>query len=291
MTKLIDEEPSIYEEAINQHVWKEAMNEECQSILKIDVWDIVPRLEWKSVVTFNWIYKIKHIADGSIDKYKAQFVARVFSQEKGEDYDETFASVSRYTSIRSIISFAASMGWELRQMDVKTTFLNGVTGEEVYIEQPQGFEVYGKESNVCRLKKALYGLKQASRAWCQASYHSVQEAVGFRVRYEGSWVDALLLGIKRLFNQQLEPTVMHCGNQSCVKLSENPVFHDRSKHIEIKYHYIRDMVLTRAIRLEYISTDEQTTNVLMKPLLKDKFVYFINKLGLMEITPLVEREC
>jgi hypothetical protein len=76
-----------------------------------------------------------------------------------------FAPVAKYTSIRSIIVIASAMGWKLHQMDVKTAFLNGVIEEEVYIEQPQGFVIHGKESHVCRLKKALYGLKQAPRAW------------------------------------------------------------------------------------------------------------------------------
>jgi hypothetical protein len=57
------------------------------------------------------------------------------------------------------------MGWRIHQMDVKTTFLNGIIEEEVCIEQTQGFEVHGRESHVCRMKKALYGLKQAPRAW------------------------------------------------------------------------------------------------------------------------------
>jgi hypothetical protein len=86
--------------------------------------------------------------DGSIDKYKARFVARGFSQQEGESYDEMFAPVTRYTSIRAIISLAASMGWSLHQMDVKTTFLNGVIEEEVHIEQPQRFEVHPRETHV-----------------------------------------------------------------------------------------------------------------------------------------------
>jgi hypothetical protein len=73
--------------------------------------------------------------------------------------------VARYTSIITIIALAAKMKWKLHQMDVKTTFLNGVIEEEVYIEKPQGFEVEDKKSHVCRLKKSLYGLKQAPRAW------------------------------------------------------------------------------------------------------------------------------
>jgi hypothetical protein len=141
------------------------MMEEYQSIMKNDVWDIVPRPKRKSVVTSKWIYKIKHIADRSIEKHKARFVARGFSQVEGIDYEETFAHVARYTSIRAIISLVGSMGWKLHQMDVKTTFLNGEIEEEIYIEQPDGFIIHEKESHVCRLKKALYGLKQAPRSW------------------------------------------------------------------------------------------------------------------------------
>jgi hypothetical protein len=125
MTHIIDSEPSCHGEASGEQVWQDAMTEEYQSILKNDVWDIVPRPEGKSVVTSKWIYKIKHAVDESIEKYKARFVARGFSQVEGVDYDETFSPVARYTSIRSIIALVASMGWKLHQMDIKTTFLNG----------------------------------------------------------------------------------------------------------------------------------------------------------------------
>jgi hypothetical protein len=141
------------------------MMEEHQSIMKNDVWEIVPRPKEKSVVTSKWVYKIKHATNRSVDKYKARSVARGFSQKEGEDYDETFSLVARYTSIRAIISLVASMGWSLHQMYVKKSFLNGAIEEEVYIEQPQGFEVHSRDTHVCRLKKALYGLKQAPRAW------------------------------------------------------------------------------------------------------------------------------
>ena len=115
------------------------MTEEYQSIMKNDVWDIVPKPEGKSVVSSKWIYKIKHAADGSIEKYKARFVARGFSQKEGIDYEATFSLVSRYTSNRTIMEFASMMKWDLHQMDVKTSFLNGMIEEDVYIEQLQGF--------------------------------------------------------------------------------------------------------------------------------------------------------
>ena len=127
--------------------------------MKNDVWDVVPRLEGKSVVTSKWIYKIKHVADGSIEKYKSRFVARGFSQKEGIDYEETFSPVAKYTSIRSVLSLAAIMKWKVHYMDVKTAFLNGVVEEEVYVEQPLGFETHDRETHVCKLKKSLYGLK------------------------------------------------------------------------------------------------------------------------------------
>ena len=99
--------------------------------MKNDVWDVVPRPEGKSVVTSKWIYKIKHAADGSIEKYKARFVTRGFSRKEGIDYEKTFASVARYTLIRAIMALATKLGWKLHQMNMKTTFLNGVVEEEV----------------------------------------------------------------------------------------------------------------------------------------------------------------
>jgi hypothetical protein len=436
------------------------------------------------------------------------------------DYEETFSPVARYTSIRAVVSLFSIMGWRIHQMDVKTTFLNGVIEEEVYIEQPHGFEVHGRESHVCRLKKALYRLKQVPKAWysridgylqsmgftkseadpnlyliqvgedplilvlyvddlfltgaekliasCKRDLASEFEmkdiglmhflglewqqpgeiflgqgkyaveiprrfgmmdcksmttpmntnlkelgasdsdlvypmmykqligslmylvntrpdicfafntlsqfmveprqvhwvatkhvlrylrgTIGFGLRYvrgdgvrlhgysdldwagsavdrkstsggcvslgstmvswfnrkqtsvalssteaeymaaslascEAIWLHKLLAG---LFGQVLEPTVIYCDNQSCVKLSENSVFHDRSKHIEIIYHFIRDRVQKGVVKLQYISIDEQIANILTKLPVKGKFFYFRDTLGVVENTSLAEREC
>ena len=105
---------------------------------------------------------------------------------------------------------------------------------------------------------------------------------------EAVWLRKLISG---LFDDKMEATVIHCDNQSCIKLSENPVFHDRSKHIEMKYHFIRDMVQRNMIKLQYIATDEQVADILTKPLPLSKFVYFRGKLGVEENVSLAEREC
>ena len=104
VTSLRDTVPTTYEEASTHQDWRDAMMEEYNSIMKNGVWEVVPRPKGKLVVTSKWLYKIKHAADGNIEKYKAWFVARGFSQVEGVDYDETFELVARFSSIRAVIS-------------------------------------------------------------------------------------------------------------------------------------------------------------------------------------------
>jgi hypothetical protein len=129
MRKCIVTEPSSFQEAVQDPTWVDAMVEEYDSIVKNNVWEIVPRPIDKSMVGSRWIYKVKQSADGSVEKYKARFVARGFSQIEGIDYGETFSLVARYSSIRSILALSAQMGWHIHQMDVKNAFLNEIIEE------------------------------------------------------------------------------------------------------------------------------------------------------------------
>ena len=133
MCDLVDKLPTCFEVVVQNKEWVEAMMEEYQSIKKNGVWEVVPNPEDKSVVSFKWIYKIKHTVDGSIEKYKSILVSCGFSQKEGIDYEETFAPEARYTSIRTIMALAAKTKWKLHQMDVKIDLLNGDIEEEVYI--------------------------------------------------------------------------------------------------------------------------------------------------------------
>jgi hypothetical protein len=105
--------PYLFEEIDKLQVWKDAMLEEYRSILKNNVWDIVPRPKDKSVVSSKWIYKIKHAVDGSVENFKEGFVARGFTRKEGIDYEETFAPVATYTSIQVITALASVLGWKL----------------------------------------------------------------------------------------------------------------------------------------------------------------------------------
>jgi len=113
MSSIIDSEPTNVEEATNHQVWRYAMMEEYHSIVKNDVWNIFLRLEGKSMVGSWWIFKIKHAADGSVEKYKARSVVKGFSQREGVDYKDTFTLVGRYASICVVICIASVMGWRI----------------------------------------------------------------------------------------------------------------------------------------------------------------------------------
>jgi hypothetical protein len=134
-------------------------------------------------------------------KYKARLVARGFVQQEGIDYDDAFAPVARIESIRMLLALAAQEGWRVHHMDVKSAFLNGDLKEEVYVRQPPGFIIAGKEGKVLRLRKALYGLRQAPRAWNikldatlkeMGFQQSVHEAAVYR---RGMGRSVLLIGV------------------------------------------------------------------------------------------------
>ena len=145
--------------------WMKAMQEEMHSLLKNDSYELVELPKGRKALRNKWVFKLKKDSDGKLLKYKARLVVKGFGQKKGIDFDEIFSPVVKMSSIRVVLSLTASLDLELEQLDVKTAFLHGDLNEEIYMSQPEGFEVKGKEHMVCKLKKSLYGLKQAPRQW------------------------------------------------------------------------------------------------------------------------------
>lgn len=165
-----------------RHLWLGAEKVEYDSLIENKTWILVPRPKDKPVVSCRWVYDIKH--DGRL---KARLVARGFTQIWGENYHETFSPITRYESIRYLIAHAALEDWEMETMDIKTAFLNGDLEEEIYMEQPEGWAIKGKEDYICLLKKAIYGLKQASRQW-NAKIHQSLLNLEFKRTYSDAGV-------------------------------------------------------------------------------------------------------
>nr|GEV15330.1 vinorine synthase-like [Tanacetum cinerariifolium] len=137
---------------------------EVESLHKNETWELMKLLEEKRVISCKWLFKVKNGIPGvKINRYKARYVVCGFDQGEGIDVNEVFFLVVRHTSIRVLLSIVALQDLELEQLDVKTAFLHSHLEEEIYVEQPEGFKVPGKEDHVCRLKKSLYGLKQNPR--------------------------------------------------------------------------------------------------------------------------------
>ena len=162
---LADFEPTCVDDALKDSSWINAMQEELNQFERNEVWNLVPRPKGKTIIGTKWVFKNKADENGKVVRNKARLVAKGYSQEEGIDFDETFVPVARLEAIRLLLAFACFKNFKLFQMDVKSAFLNGFIKEEVYVEQPPGFEDTFKEDYVFKLKKALYGLKQAPRAW------------------------------------------------------------------------------------------------------------------------------
>ena len=137
------------------------MDEEFRALMKNKTWSLVSLPTSRTSVGCRWVFKLKRNPDGPVSRYKARLVAKGYSQVPGFDFYETFSPVVKPTTIRVVLAIAVSQSWSIRQLDVNNAFLNGEFQEEVYMDQPLGFD--GKTNQeqklVYKLHKALYGLK------------------------------------------------------------------------------------------------------------------------------------
>jgi hypothetical protein len=177
-------EPKSFREAMTRSDWKlylEAAEAEMRAHLENGTWTLVELPHDRKPIGSRWVFKIKHGADGQIERYKARLVAKGYAQRRGIDYNEVFAPTMRWASIRLILALAALWDWEVESLDVSNAYLNGVLPEDVavYMEQPEGFKNEEYPNWVCRLVKGLYGMKQAGRLWYQ-KLGEVLEKLGFQ---------------------------------------------------------------------------------------------------------------
>ncbi|GJX77990.1 retrovirus-related pol polyprotein from transposon TNT 1-94 [Tanacetum coccineum] len=273
-------EPKTYKDALTQSCWIEAMQEELNEFERLGVWELVPRPDKVMVITLKWIYKVKLDELGGILKNKARLVARGYRQEEGIDFEESFAPVARLEAIRIFLAFAAHMNMVVYQMDVKTAFLNGNLREEVYVSQPDGFVDKDNPNHVYKLKKALYGLKQAPRAW----YDMLSSFLISQDFSKGS-VDPTLF-IRR---EGKELLLVQIYVDDIIFAASTPELCDlfakiMSKHIDIRFHFIKEHVENGVIEIYFGNTEYQLADIFIKALAKERIEFLINKLGMRSFT-------
>ncbi|GJZ62074.1 retrovirus-related pol polyprotein from transposon TNT 1-94 [Tanacetum coccineum] len=239
---------------------------------------------------------------GVVVRNKARLVAQGYTQEEGIDYDEVFAPVARIEAIRLFLAFASFMGFIVYQMDVKSAFLYGTIDEEVYVSQPPGFVDPDHPTKVYKVVKALYGLHQAPRAWespFDLEAFSDSDYGGSNLDRKSTTGGCQFLGQRLISwhcfvgsNQLLGLWFQFCipkstiDNEStiCIVMKPSyPVYHSKTKHIEIRHHFIRDCYEKKLISVEKIHTDLNVADLLTKPFDGPRFNYLVVSIGFAEI--------
>lgn len=182
------DEPMTVQEAMNSKdadKWRAAMQDEYDSFNKNNCWKLVDPEEGQRPIKCKWVFKIKRDLNGKILRYKARLVAKGFTQRYGIDYQETFAPVVRYSTIRMLLALAVEYNLNIDQLDVKTAFLRGDLHDDVIMTQPEGFVIKGKEYKVYKLNKSVYGLKQAAKCW----YDTISGVLTKKMSFQKSSVE------------------------------------------------------------------------------------------------------
>ncbi|GJU29988.1 retrovirus-related pol polyprotein from transposon TNT 1-94 [Tanacetum coccineum] len=396
-------EPANVAEALKDADWVSAMQDELDQFARLKVWRLVPRPEGKTIIKTKWIFKNKKDESSLVIRNKARLVAVGYCQQEGIDYDETFAPVARIEAIRLFLAYAAHKDFTVFQMDVKTTFLNGILKEEVYVDQPPGFVSKQYLDHVYALDKALYGLKQAPQAWYDVlskflidshfqkgsidttlfikkkdtvptpmveqaklkldlvgkpvDHTDYRSMIGSLMHLTSSRPDIMFatclwyskdsgfdltaysdadhagchldrkstsgsvqfLGDKLVcwsskkqncvsistaeseyvavfgccaqvlwMRTQLtdygffyDKVPIYCDSKSAIAISCNPVQHTRTKHIDVRYHFIKDHVEKGTIELYFVGTEYQLADLFTKSLPEARFKFLVEKLGMM----------
>ncbi|GKA15644.1 retrovirus-related pol polyprotein from transposon TNT 1-94 [Tanacetum coccineum] len=245
----------------------------------------------KNVINLKWIWKNKRDEENTVIRNKSRLIAKGYAQKDGIDFKESFAPIAWLEAIRLFIAYAAHKSFTVYQMDVKTIFLYGHLKEEVYVNQLDGFVDPYHPDQVYRLKKALYGLKQAPRAWydklsnflgCTSMSSAEAEYVSLSACCaQVLWLRTQLTHYGFHFNK----IPMYCDLKATIAISCNPVQHSRTKHIDVRYHFIKEQVKKGIVKLFFVGTEYQLADLFTKALSEDRFKYLVRRLGMRCLTP------
>ncbi|GJX27662.1 retrovirus-related pol polyprotein from transposon TNT 1-94 [Tanacetum coccineum] len=204
------------------------------------------------LIKLKWIYKIKTDEFGRVLNNKARLVAQGFRQEEGIDFEELFAPVARIEAIRTFIANATNKNMTIFQMDVKTDFLNSELKEESFKKQ---------KSNVISSTEAKY--IALSRCCAQIL-----------------WMRSQLTDYDFQFNK----IPLYCDNKSAIALCCNNVQHSRAKHIDVRYHFIKEQVKNGIVELYFVRMEYQLADIFTKPLPRERFNFLIEKLSMRSMS-------
>ncbi|XP_073046157.1 uncharacterized protein [Primulina eburnea] len=286
------DDPKTYDEAIasrNSSFWKEAINNEKDSLLANGTWVLVHLPPNSKPIGCKWVFRRKYNTDGSLHTFKARLTTKGFRQKEGVDYFDTYAPIVRITSIRALFALASFYNLHVHQMDVKTTFLNGELDEKIYMKQPKYFILLGNENKVCYTDASwitsvdenrsasgwIFTLGGGAISWASKKQacitHSTMEsefsalaAVGKEVE----WLRNLSLDIK-LWPQSMPAISLHCDSQATMSKAFNKIYNGKYRHIALRHEYIRHLISDDIITVVYIRSSKNLADPLTKRLSRD----------------------
>nr|GEU63180.1 retrovirus-related Pol polyprotein from transposon TNT 1-94 [Tanacetum cinerariifolium] len=280
-------EPTNIKEDKLDHSWIKSMQDDLNQFKRLDAWELVKRPANKND----------------------------YGQQEGIYFVESFAPVAPLEVVRMFVAYAAYKNFTIYQMDVKTTFLNGPLKEEVFVNQPDDFVDPGFPNHVYHLKKASYGLKHVPKAWydklssllidhhftkgdklvslsskkqdCTAMSTANVEYVSLSACCtQVIWMRMQLLD----YGYRYIKIPIYYNSKSAIAISCNTVQHSHTKHINIRYHFIKEHVEQGTIELYFFETEYQLANLFTKALLNKRFEYLVHKIGMRCMTP-TKLEC
>nr|GEU36259.1 hypothetical protein [Tanacetum cinerariifolium] len=306
-------EPKNVKEAMTDPAWINLMQEELLQFKRLDVWVLVPGPDNISPLTLKWLFKNKHDEKQTIIQNKSHLVVRGYRQEEGIDFEESFAPVSRMEAIRILLEYVAHKSFSVFQMDVKNAFLHEIKdkldldqngtpvdatkycsmiGALMYLMSSRPDIVHATclcaqyqskptEKHLKEVKRILCNLQGTVNTGLWYTKDSGFELTGF--------LDGDYAGCKDTFKttsggaQFLGENL--CDSKSAIAISCNPVQYSRTKHIAVRYHFIKEHVEKGMIELYFVKTDYQLADLFTKALPANRFNYLVHRLGMRSLSP------
>nr|GEV92889.1 ribonuclease H-like domain-containing protein [Tanacetum cinerariifolium] len=223
------------------------------------------------------IYKIKFKSCGEIDRYKARLVAQGFGQKEGIDYEETFSPVVKMVTDRCLLNITVSMSWHVFQVDVNNVFLYGDFEEVVFMKPPEGYYPSDNKFMHCHLSshlKTAFKILRYLKSCPGLGIHITWTSGMFLNAYSGAdWAKCIIT--RKSFTRYCGflnnsfvswKISLHCDNNSAIKIAANPVFHERTKHLEIDLHFVREKILKGVVKTVKVDFANQIAEILTKGL-------------------------
>nr|GEW61945.1 integrase, catalytic region, zinc finger, CCHC-type, peptidase aspartic, catalytic [Tanacetum cinerariifolium] len=281
-------EPKNIKEAMADSAWIESIKEELHQFDRLDVWELVDRPLCKNVINMKWLWKNKRDEENTVIRNKSRLVAKGYAQKEGVDFEESFAHVSRLEAVRLFIAYAAHKSFIVYQMDVKTAFLYGPLKEEV-VGTPMATKHLDVDLSGTPIDQTKYRSMVGALMYLTASRPDIMHATCYFARYQAKPTEKHLTAVKRIFCSQIMAFTLIkylciVTQRTAIAISCNPVQHSRTKHIDVRYHFIKEKVEKGIVELFFVRTEYQLADLFTKALPEERFKYLVRRLGMRCLT-------